>query len=90
MVEGIIARIHLGLLKTRIKIFVSCVNTHTHTLTWHPPSCERDYDRIYETLLTRITVVELLCHCTHRTSGIGVLTPDLLLHILGFVRVCYM
>lgn len=65
-----------------------------------PPACDRDYERIYEGLwtphlhrrtfyMTRILVFELLCHCTHRTNGIGVLNPDLLLHILRFLPVCY-
>lgn len=65
-----------------------------------PPACDRDYERVYEALwyprlhrrtfyMTRMLVFELLCHCTHRTSGIGVLSPDLLLHILRFVPVCY-
>ena len=39
--------------------------------------------------MTRILVFELLCHCTHRTNGIGVLNPDLLLHVLRFVPVYY-
>ncbi len=65
-----------------------------------PPACDRDYERIYEGLwnprlhrrtfyMTRILVFELLCHCTHRTNGIGVLNPDLLLHVLRFVPVYY-
>ena len=64
------------------------------------PACDRD-DRVYfarwsPTLhprcvyMQRITVYELLCHCTHRHTGIGVLPTELLVQILGHVRVAYM
>lgn len=65
-----------------------------------PPACDRDYERVYEALwtpqlhkrifyMTHLVVYQLLCHCTHRQSGIGALNPDLLLHVLGFVPVYY-
>ena len=65
-----------------------------------PPACDRDYERVYTALwtprlhrsmfyMTRRLFFELLCHCTHRRSGIGVLSPDLLRHVFGFVSVCY-
>ena len=83
------------LYRQRIK-FIANVNPSTMA----PPACDRDYDRVYEApwylqlhrrtfYMTRILVFELLYHCTHRTSGIGVLSPDILLHILRFVPVCY-
>ena len=65
------------------------------------PACDRNEVVVYHThwtpeihhrafLMTRMLVFDLLCHCTHRTQGIGVLPPDILLRILRCLVIPYM
>lgn len=64
------------------------------------PGCDRDYEPVYYSRwspalhprcfwMTRIAVVELVSHCRHRDTGIGVLPLEVLLRILSLVEVAH-